>query len=75
VIERGDLNDSQELVVSREDTFGSFAEARDVVDRLEDRVFPPTTSTTVGPTGLSGTTGTTGDTGSSGATGPPATRP
>lgn len=75
VIERGDLNDSQELVVSREDTFGSFAEARDVVDRLEDRVFPPTTSTTVGPTGLSGTTGTTGGTGSSGVTGPPATRP
>ena len=62
VIERGDLDASQRLLVSRRDTFGSLAEARAVVDRLEDRVFPPTTSTTVGPTGVSGPSGATGTT-------------
>jgi hypothetical protein len=62
VIERGDLDASQRLLVSRRDTFGSLAEARAVVDRLEDRVFPPTTSTTVGPTGATGPSGATGTT-------------
>jgi len=75
VIERGDLDASQKLVVLRQDTFGSFAEARAVVDRLEDRVFPPTTSTTAGATGPSGTTGPTGGTGASGPVGVLTTRP
>ncbi|MFM7617419.1 MAG: Stp1/IreP family PP2C-type Ser/Thr phosphatase [Actinomycetes bacterium] len=67
VIERGDLDESQRLVVTREETFGSLDEARAVVDRLEDRVFPPTTSTTVGPSGATGVSGVSGPPGVSGA--------
>lgn len=68
VIERGDLTAAQRLQISRRDTFGSRAEAEAVVRRVEDRVFPATTTTTVGPTGATGSSGpagvlTTGPTG------------
>lgn len=68
VIERGDLTSSQRLQISRRDTYGSQAEAEAAVRRIEDRVFPATTTTTFGPTGSTGSSGpagvlTTGPTG------------
>jgi protein phosphatase len=72
VVERGDLTSAQELQISRRVTYGSRGEAEASVRRLEDRVFP-TTTTTTGPSGVTGLTGATGARGASGTTGPTGT--
>jgi len=49
LIERGDLTASQRLQISRRNTYGSRADAEAAVRRIEDRVFPATTTIQANP--------------------------